>query len=213
MLRRLLLPAFLLFATPALAEDPAEGAEAAPSIRDVVEAGNYLFQRAFEDGDARALADLYTEDGQVIPPGAAPVVGRPAIAAFWAEQMKAAQRVRLETNDVESDGNLAAEQGVAQLVAHDGSETAIQYVVVWKRVGRRWHLHRDIWNPAPAREAVAPTEPAEPTDADPVEAPPDADPVEATTGADPMEAPMDADPVEAPIDAAPPGATGMEDAP
>jgi uncharacterized protein (TIGR02246 family) len=195
MLRLLLLPAFLLFATPALAEDPAKGAEAAPSIRDVVEAGNYLFQRAFEDGDARALADLYTEDGQVIPPGTVPVVGRPAIAAFWAEQMKAAQRVRLETKDVESDGNLAAEQGVAQLVAHDGSETAIQYVVVWKRVGRRWHLHRDIWNAAPAREAVAPAEPAAQTDADPVEVP------------------MDADPVEAPMDVAPLGATGMEDAP
>jgi uncharacterized protein (TIGR02246 family) len=195
MLRLLLLPVFLLFATPVLAEDPAEGAEAAPSIRDVVEAGNYLFQRAFEDGDARALADLYTEDGQVIPPGTGPVVGRPAIATFWAEQMKAAQRVRLDTNDVESDGNLAVEQGVAQLVAHDGSETAIQYVVVWKRVGRRWHLHRDIWNAAPAREAEAPAEPAAPTEADPIESP------------------TDVDPVEVPIDAAPLGATGREDVP
>jgi uncharacterized protein (TIGR02246 family) len=157
MLRLLLLPALLLCAASAFAEEPvgdAEPAESVPSIGDVVEAGNYLFQRAFEDADARALADLYTEDGRVIPPGAAPITGRPAIASFWAEQMKTTQRVRLETNHVEADGNLAAEQGVAYLISHDGSETAIQYIVVWKRVGRRWHLHRDIWNAAPAAEAL-----------------------------------------------------------
>lgn len=155
MLRLLLLPAFLLCATSALAEEPgeaAEPAESAPSIDDVVEAGNYLFQRAFEDADARALADLYTEDGRVIPPGAAPITGRPAIASFWAEQMKTTQRVRLETSQVEAEGNLAVEEGVAYLISYDGSETAIQYIVVWKRVGRRWHLHRDIWNAAPAPE-------------------------------------------------------------
>jgi ketosteroid isomerase-like protein len=170
MLRLLLLPAFLLLATSALAEEPgadAEPAESAPSINDVVEAGNYLFQRAFEDADARALADLYTEDGRVIPPAAAPIAGRPAIASFWAEQMKTTQRVRLETSQVEDEGNLAVEEGVAYLISYDGSETAIQYIVVWKRVGRRWHLHRDIWNAAPASEPEGAREaaPAESPDA------------------------------------------------
>jgi uncharacterized protein (TIGR02246 family) len=203
-MRLLLLPAFLLCATPAFAQDPAQGAETVSPIRDVVEAGNYLFQRAFEDADARALADLYTEDGQVIPPGMAPLSGRPAIAAFWAEQMKATQRVRLETKDVESDGNLAAEQGVARLIAHDGSETSIQYIVVWKRIGRRWHLHRDIWNAAPEPAIESPAEPGAPTDDDPVDGAMDEGPVEA---------PMDDDAVEAPMEAAPLGATGSEAAP
>lgn len=186
MLRFLLVSAFLLGATPVLAEDPAESTKSAPSIRDVVEAGNYLFQRAFEEADAGALADLYTEDGRVLPPGTAPIIGRPGIAAFWAEQMKSTQRVRLETSDVESDGNLAVEQGVAQLIAHDGSVTSIQYIVVWKRIGRRWHLHRDIWNAAPAPEAEAPAGPGAPTDEVPA---------------------------QAPTEAAPPGATGTEVAP
>ncbi|MEN8161780.1 MAG: SgcJ/EcaC family oxidoreductase [Myxococcota bacterium] len=165
MSRSLLLMASILAAWPALAQEEAETPEPAPpAIRGVVEAGNYLFQRAFEDRDARALADLYTEDGRVIPPGGAPVDGRAAIAAFWAEQMKATARVRLETLDVEADGDLAAEHGVARLIAPDGSETAIQYIVVWKRVGRRWHLHRDIWNAAPADvpEPAPSDEPAPP---------------------------------------------------
>jgi uncharacterized protein (TIGR02246 family) len=149
--RLLLLIASLLAAWPALAQEEAEAPEPKPpAIREVVEAGNYLFQRAFEDQDARALADLYTEDGRVLPPASPPVEGRAAIAAFWAEQMKTTARVRLETVDVEADGDLAAEHGLATLIAHDGGETGIQYVVVWKRVGRRWHLHRDIWNAAAA---------------------------------------------------------------
>jgi uncharacterized protein (TIGR02246 family) len=128
--RLLLLIASLLAAWPALAQEEAEAPEPKPpAIREVVEAGNYLFQRAFEDQDARALADLYTEDGRVLPPASPPVEGRAAIAAFWAEQMKTTARVRLETVDVEADGDLAAEHGLATLIAHDGGETGIQYVV------------------------------------------------------------------------------------
>ncbi len=163
MLRALLLSLLLLPIGPALAEEETEpAAPTAPAIREVVEAGNYLFQRAFEDRDARALADLYTEDARVIPPGTAPIVGREAIAAFWGQLMETTQRVRLETDDVEADGGLAAEQGVAHLVANDGSESSIQYVVVWKRVGRRWHLHRDIWNAAPSARTEAAAEPESP---------------------------------------------------
>ena len=33
-----------------------------------------------------------------------------------------------------------------RLVAKDGSQSQARYVVVWKRVGGRWLLYRDIWN-------------------------------------------------------------------
>ena len=54
----------------------------------------------------------------------------------------------LERAEVESDGNLAYETGVLGLVSNDGARTAARDVVVWKRVGDKWLLHRDIWNPA-----------------------------------------------------------------
>ena len=133
-----------------------------PSVRDAVDAGNYFFLKAFEARDAQAIAELYTEDGRVIAPGAEPASGRAAIAAFWTGAMQDTKSVRLETLSVESGGDLAVEEGVVRLTANDESESSARYLVVWKRVGRRWHLHRDIWNAA-ATAPAPPPEPAPPT--------------------------------------------------
>jgi uncharacterized protein (TIGR02246 family) len=147
-------------------------AEAKPLVREAVEAGNYFFRKAFEARDAQAIADLYTEDGRVVPAGAEPVAGRAAIAAFWKAAMEDTKAVRLDTLAVEADGNLAYEEGVVHLTAHDGSESTARYLVVWKRVGRRWHLHRDIWNAGPAAPAgPAPTQEAPPPAVEPAPPP------------------------------------------
>jgi len=143
----------------------AASAQADP-VRDAVDAGNYFFLKAFAARDAQAIADLYTEGGRVIAPGAEPVSGRAAIAAFWAGTMIDTQAVRLETLSVEAAGDLALEEGVAHLEANDGSESTARYLVVWKREGRRWHLHRDIWNNGPREAQPLPvTPPALPTPA------------------------------------------------
>jgi uncharacterized protein (TIGR02246 family) len=159
---------------PEAEAEPAAEAVAEPKspVREAIEAGNYFFTKHFEARDAQAIAELYTEDARVIAPGAAPAEGRAAIAAFWAAAMEGTKSVRLETRSVESDGELAFEEGVVQLTANDGAQSAERYLVVWKRVGRRWHLHRDIWNagPLPAAEPPAPVEP-EPTTPESEEAP------------------------------------------
>jgi ketosteroid isomerase-like protein len=72
--------------------------------------------------------------------------GRAAIAAFWADGMKTTRNVRLETATVQSDGDLASEDGIVHLTASDGTQSSARYVVVWKRLGGRWHMYRDIWN-------------------------------------------------------------------
>ena len=64
----------------------AGGAQADP-VREAVDAGNYFFLKAFDARDAQAIAELYTEDGRVIAPGAEPAAGRAAIAAFWTGAM------------------------------------------------------------------------------------------------------------------------------
>jgi len=173
---------------PEASAEPAPSTEAAPAaepaaVREAVEAGNYFFTRYFAERDAEALAELYTEDARVLAPGAAPVAGRAAIAEFWARAMQDTASVRLETLAVEADGALAYEEGVVHLVANDGRQSSARYVVVWKRVGRRWHLHRDVWNAGPPAEpaaSVAPgppaPAPAEPTPPAPAEAPAPAEP-------------------------------------
>lgn len=119
----------------------------ADAVRDSVEAGNREFTKAFLRGDSAGVAALYTEDAQVIAPGSALVSGRAAIAAFWQKSIDAGTKdVALETTDVESAGGLAYETGNVRLVAKDGAVSRARYLVVWKRVGDRWLLHRDIWN-------------------------------------------------------------------
>ncbi len=150
----------------------AAAAQADP-LREAIDAGNYFFLKAFDARDAEAIAELYTEDGRVIAPGAPPAAGRAAIAAFWTGAMQDTKSVRLETLAVEAAGELALEEGVAHLTANDGSESAARYLVVWKRVGRRWHLHRDIWNAGPPGAAPPATAPPPPEveEPSPIQAP------------------------------------------
>jgi len=123
------------------------GALGADDVRAAVEAGNRAFTAAFLRGDSQAVARLYTEDAEVIAPGAPVARGRTAIAAAWQKAIDSGVKdVALTTQDVDSAGDLAAETGKVRLVARDGTATEARYVVVWKRIGGEWKLHRDIWN-------------------------------------------------------------------
>jgi uncharacterized protein (TIGR02246 family) len=131
------LAAALVLAAPARAED----------VRAAVEAGNHAFITAYLRGDAQAIGQLYTEDAQVLPPGGATVRGREAIAAYWEGSIASGIRdVTLHTAEVESAGPLAIETGKVRLVDADGRASEFRYLVVWKRVGTGWKMHRDTWN-------------------------------------------------------------------
>ncbi len=131
-----LLGALLLAAPTAHADDARAG----------IDAGNAAFRAAFLAGDAEQVAALYTAEANVIAPGAPIAVGRAAIAAFWKGAMAGIKDVKLATTAVESAGDLAVEDGVVTLTAPDGATSTARYLVVWKREGGKWKLHRDIWN-------------------------------------------------------------------
>ena len=132
-----LVSASLLYSTEARSDE----------VRKAVDAGNSAFIAAFLRGDAHGVADLYTENAEVIAPGAPVARGRSAIAAAWQKSIDAGVKdLKLDTADVESAGDLACETGVVRIVAKDGAVTTGRYVVVWKRTNGKWKLHRDIWN-------------------------------------------------------------------
>jgi uncharacterized protein (TIGR02246 family) len=115
--------------------------------RESIESINRGFAAAFLRGDAEAVAELYTEDAELLPPGAEAVAGRSAIAAFWKGAIDAGVKdLALTTVQVESTGDLAYEVGKVRLVANDGQVSEDRYLVVWKRENGKWQLHRDIWN-------------------------------------------------------------------
>ena len=113
-----------------------------------IEQANSAFSAAYEKGDAKAVAEMYTEAGRLFPPNSEIVEGRLAIENFWKSVMAGGiVRVELKTVEVESFGDSIVESGRATLFGQGGMVLDKgKYVVLWKKVGGKWKLHRDCWN-------------------------------------------------------------------
>jgi uncharacterized protein (TIGR02246 family) len=118
------------------------------NIREAITAGNRSFMAAFARRDAAEMAALYTANGQLLPTNSDVVTGPQAIQAFWQMVMgMGIQEATLETVEAEAHGDTAYEVGRYTLRG-EGGQLLDQgkYVVIWKREGGQWKLHRDIWN-------------------------------------------------------------------
>lgn len=118
------------------------------STRQQIDSTNAAFVAAIRHGDSAALAATYTEDAQLLPPGAPVVVGRSAIGAFWQGMfdMGVADGA-LETLELDVYDDTAAEVGQGILKTKEGDVIAMaKYIVLWKRENGAWKLHRDIYN-------------------------------------------------------------------
>jgi uncharacterized protein (TIGR02246 family) len=119
-----------------------------PGPREAIEAANSEFSAAYRRGDVRAVAAFYTERGQLFPPHAKLVSGRPAIEEFWKAAMDSgAKSVELKTREVDAFGDSAVESGTYTLSGKNGEPLDRgKYLVLWKRLASGWRLHRDCWN-------------------------------------------------------------------
>jgi uncharacterized protein (TIGR02246 family) len=120
-------------------------------VREAITSANQNFMDAFRRGDAAAIAALYTDEARLLPPDAQMMRGREAIQSFWQGAMSMGiTEAKLETVEVEAEGNLATEVGrfalTAQPESGEGTTLTGKYVVVWKNQGGTWKLHVDIWN-------------------------------------------------------------------
>jgi uncharacterized protein (TIGR02246 family) len=121
------------------------------NVRAFIESANQKFMDAFGRADAAGIAALYTDNPKLLPPGSPMMSGREVVQSFWQGTMDMGiKEARLETLEVESQGNLASEIGRFTLtVQPQGSERSTmtgKYVVVWKNQDGTWKIHVDIWN-------------------------------------------------------------------
>ena len=120
---------------------------AAADLSSDVETANRRFMEAFGRGDAASVAQLYTSTAQLLPANSDIVAGTAAIQDFWQAAMDMGlEEVILETLELEAHGDTAHEVGRYRLKA-GGAQAADagKYLVIWKREGGSWKLHRDIW--------------------------------------------------------------------
>jgi uncharacterized protein (TIGR02246 family) len=102
--------------------------------------------------DAAGIAQLYTDDGAVMPPNGPIGKGRAAVQETWASMMQTPGfdlTINPEQIVVSSSGDMALDRGAYRLtVASAGApESDIgKYVVVWRKMGGEWKAAADIFN-------------------------------------------------------------------
>jgi uncharacterized protein (TIGR02246 family) len=141
---------------------PAAPPDNSAEARAGIEAVNATFMKLVAEKNAAGLAALYTDTARVLPPNGAPVEGRAAIEQFFAGIVQGIAKVQLDTVEVEGHGDTAHE--VEALAFFDANGTKIdegKAIVIWKKVGEEWKLHRDMFSsnlppPPPAAPAQTP---------------------------------------------------------
>jgi uncharacterized protein (TIGR02246 family) len=129
--------------------NPVQGQDA---VRVAIEKRAAEFSAAFNRGDVKAVAAMYTEDAIALPPDADIVRGRTAIEKLWTEAMASGMKsITFTVLDVQSSGDLAVETGRAAIGLQPAGQPVTtqtgKYVVVWQRgADGQWRLLRDIWN-------------------------------------------------------------------
>lgn len=120
-------------------------------IRGAMQAASDRWNAAFNDGDAAAVAALYTSDGTVLPHTHAIVRGSEGIRDFWSGVIAAGFKEHgIELFDVEASGDLAYAAGKWWATGPDPAEGRKRYegsiVTVFRREGGGWKACLHIWN-------------------------------------------------------------------
>jgi uncharacterized protein (TIGR02246 family) len=122
--------------------------------------------KAYNGGDAKAVAGLYAEDALLLPPGAPGVKGRAAILEFFTKDIASSKAAGVvfaiaPNADVGVSGNMGWESGTYKVTAKGAVVETGKYLSVSRKKDGKWLYIRDTWNadapPAPATPAQAPS--------------------------------------------------------
>jgi uncharacterized protein (TIGR02246 family) len=124
--------------------------------------------KAYNGGDAKAVAALYTEDAQLLPPGAPGMRGRAAILEYFTKDIASSKSagavfVLSPKTDVGVSGNTGWESGTYKVTVKGAVVEAGKFLSVSRKKNGKWLYIRDTWNadagPAPSASAMSPTVP------------------------------------------------------
>ena len=150
----LVLPACQAREKPAKDGAEVNGAAAVDPAGDeqAIRAQVALWLQLVKAKDAPGIAELYAEEGAVMPPNAPIGKGRAAIQQTWASMMGTPGfdlNFTPEQIVISSSGDMALDRGTYTLkVAPAGAmqtDTG-KYVVVWRKIGGDWKAVADIFN-------------------------------------------------------------------
>jgi uncharacterized protein (TIGR02246 family) len=125
--------------------------------RKDIEAREGQWLKAFNGGDASAVAQIYTEEGRILPPNADIIQGRPGLEAFCKEFFALGASLSFDLLTVHESPDMCVAVGRYELQLEppgaDPENDSGKFVEVWKReADGEWRIADDIFNsslPAP----------------------------------------------------------------
>jgi uncharacterized protein (TIGR02246 family) len=119
-----------------------------PNVHDAIAKADQKFMELYKKGDAAGVADLYTDNPVLMPPGMDFVRGKEGVqAAFEAFMAMGVKEMVFEIVEVDHAGDSAVEMSTYQLLGAGGQMLDFgKFIVVWKWEHGEWKLHRDIFN-------------------------------------------------------------------
>ena len=117
--------------------------EDAEDVRRIIDRQNAEICRAYREGDADAVARIFSEHCRQMPPNAPPLVGREAVRRYWAEATRWGHwDFEIKARELLVRGDVAAERGAYTLrlkatseapPGFESAEDSGNYLVVWRR--------------------------------------------------------------------------------
>jgi ketosteroid isomerase-like protein len=141
-------------------------ASAADSAKEIaaLQAADQSWAKAYNAGNADAVASLYDEQAVLLPPGAPGVNGRAAIKSFFAKDTAESQKAGVTfTLGPKPAGGVSGDMGwqSGTYAVKDNSGKVVEtgkYLSVSKKKSGKWLYVRDTWNadgaPAAAESAA-----------------------------------------------------------
>ena len=143
----------------------AHGASPTSADEAAIRAQTTSWGKAYNGGDAKAVAAQYADDALLLPPGAPGVRGKAAILEFFTKDIagsKAAGAVFVldAKTDVGVSGNMGWESGTYKVTVKGAVVETGKFLSVSRKKNGTWQYLRDTWNadapPAPAAPPAPP---------------------------------------------------------
>ena len=105
------------------------------------------FKTAFNKPDASGVANIFREDGKLLPAGKPMITGTENIRAYWQAAFNAGvSRIEKTPIDITVSGDLAVETSSYVVTVKD-QQIAGKDTLVWRRGPNNvWRIASDIWN-------------------------------------------------------------------
>ena len=116
-----------------------------PVDPSVITTRSDAWEAALNAGDADALADLYTSDTRLMPPGGEMASGRDAAHAIFGDMIDAGIGGTLTSVEAKVNGDIGYNAGVFELMAGDALVDTGKFIEVWQRGDDgQWRISNDI---------------------------------------------------------------------